>query len=79
MSWVSCCKPPKTVPDGVEDSQIWQCPICGQWWEIHERLPYTTLPPKRISRLAVVLYHFSQWRHWHKAHNIDPRDLLDIP
>lgn len=67
MSWVSCCTPPKSVPDGVEYPQLWKCPVCGQWWEIR-----TTTLPKRISRLSVFLFHFSQWRHWHEANKIDP-------
>lgn len=74
MSWVRCCEPPEKVPYGVERSQIWQCPICGQWWGL-----YGSLSPERISRLSVFLFHFSQWRHWRKANNVNPRDLFDIP
>lgn len=68
MNWVSCCNPPKKIPDpDLENPQLWQCPICGQWWLIRT---YNWVP-ERISRIGVVLFYFSKWRHYRKAHKGD--------
>lgn len=55
-----CCKPPR-VPHDFPSPQYWRCPICGQWWEC-----WKCSEPTRVSKIEMMLGHYSEWRHWYK-------------